>query len=164
MKTQEINILISANPKVGKCFHSSACAHTHVHTIITNTTTTILIIINNNKIAGINNHWTIISPNINRLDSPIKKTQSNTMDGKTGSTLRCLLEIHLSIKGRCYLRIVPFDFTLIKGKIQQGGISNLYQNTFVKETLPKLKSPLEPHTSIVEGFNTLFSLVDRTFR
>lgn len=32
------------------------------------------------KITGSNNHWSLISVNINRLYSPVKKTQDNRID------------------------------------------------------------------------------------
>jgi hypothetical protein len=43
-------------------------------------------------------------------------------------------------------------------------IPNARAPTFVKETLPKLNSHIEPHTLIVEDLNTLLLPINRSFR
>ena len=55
--------------------HTRACAHTdtHTHTHTTTTTTTSTTTTTNIKIIGIDNHWSLISLNINDLNSPIKR-------------------------------------------------------------------------------------------
>jgi len=64
---------------------------------------------------------------------------------------------------------VERHFIFIKGKIHQKKISildiyapNAGTPTSIKETLLNLKTHIEPHTMIVEGFNTLFSLMDKS--
>ena len=45
----------------------------HKHNSKKENTQTLLHKINNKKITGINNHWSLISLNINGLNSPIKR-------------------------------------------------------------------------------------------
>jgi hypothetical protein len=67
--------------------HTRACAHTdtHTHTHTTTTTTTSTTTTTNIKIIGIDNHWSLISLNINGLNSN-KQTQTNRIDVKKDPT------------------------------------------------------------------------------
>ena len=60
---------------------------------------------------------------------------------------------------------------LIKGKIHQEGVSvqiiyapNIIVPTFIKESLLKLKTHIEPPTVIVGNFNTAISPTDRPLK
>jgi hypothetical protein len=66
-KTQEINNFILSISIAEKQIHTHT--HTHTHTATTNI-----------KITGSNNHWSLISLNTSRLNSPVKKPQDNRMD------------------------------------------------------------------------------------
>jgi hypothetical protein len=57
------------------------------------------------KIIGSNNYFSLISLNINGLNSPIKRHRLTDWLHKQDPTFCCLQEIHLREKDRNYLRI-----------------------------------------------------------
>jgi hypothetical protein len=66
-KTQEVSNSTPAKPKEGK-HGTNANTHTHTHTHTHTQTTTINI-----QITEINNYWSLISLNINKVNFPTKK-------------------------------------------------------------------------------------------
>jgi hypothetical protein len=57
------------------------------------------------KITGDNNHNSLISLNINELNSPIKRHRLTHWIYKQESAFCCIQEMHLSEKDRHYLRV-----------------------------------------------------------
>ena len=57
------------------------------------------------KITGSNNHFSLISLNINGLNSPIKRHRLTDWIHKQDPAFCCIQETHLSDKGRHYLRV-----------------------------------------------------------
>lgn len=88
MKTQGINNLREEKSTKGS---TETPTYTITTTTIPNTTNTTTIT-TNNKIAGINNHWSLVSLNINicntRQNKQTNKTQMERMAVKTGSVLQ----------------------------------------------------------------------------
>jgi hypothetical protein len=56
-------------------------------------------------ITGSNNHYSLISFNINGLNSPIKRLRLTDWICKQDPAFCCIQETHLSDKGRHYLRV-----------------------------------------------------------
>jgi hypothetical protein len=56
------------------------------------------------KIRGSNNHWILVSLNINWFNSPIKRHRLTDWICKQDPAFFCIQETHLSEKGRHYLR------------------------------------------------------------
>ena len=56
------------------------------------------------NIAGSNNHYSLISLNINGLNSPIKRHRLTDWIHKQGPTFCCIQKTHLSGKDKHYLR------------------------------------------------------------
>jgi exonuclease III len=57
------------------------------------------------KITGSNNDFSLISLNINRLNSPIKRHRQTDWLYKQDPTFCCIQETHLNDKDRRYLRL-----------------------------------------------------------
>jgi exonuclease III len=57
------------------------------------------------KITGNNNHWSLISLNINGLNSPIKRHRLTGWLCKQDPAFCCLQKTHLSDKDRDYLKV-----------------------------------------------------------
>ena len=54
---------------------------------------------------GINNHYCLISLNINGLSSPIKRHRLTDWLRKQDPTFCCIQETHLTVKDKNYLRV-----------------------------------------------------------
>ena len=57
------------------------------------------------KVTGSNNHFSLISLNINGLNSPIKRYRLTDWIHKQDPTFCCIQETYLSDKDRQYLRV-----------------------------------------------------------
>ena len=57
------------------------------------------------KMTGSNNHYPLISLNINGLNSPIKRHRLADCIRKQGPTFCCIQETHLNVKDKNYLTV-----------------------------------------------------------
>ena len=60
-------------------------------------------------ITGVNNYWSLISLNINGLNSAIKRHRLRNWIRKQDPTFCCLQETHLNHKDRHYLRVNDWE-------------------------------------------------------
>jgi exonuclease III len=81
------------------------------------------------KIIGSNNYFSLISLNINGLNSPIKRHRLTDWIHKQDPTLCCLQEIHLREKDRHYLRMKGWK-TIFQAndRKKQAGLAILISN------------------------------------
>ena len=81
------------------------------------------------KITGINNHWSLISININGLNSPIKRHRLTEWIRKQDPSFCCIQETHLNSKDRHYLRVKGWEKTFQSNGIKkQAGVAFLISN------------------------------------
>ena len=81
------------------------------------------------KIIGSNNDFSLISPNINGLNSPIKRHRLSDCIHKQDPTFCCLQETHLREKDRHYLRVKGWKTILqANGLKKQAGVAILISN------------------------------------
>jgi exonuclease III len=107
------------------------------------------------KIKGSNNHYSLISLNINGLNSQIKRHRLTDWIHKQDPEFCCIQETHLSVKERHYLRVKGWK-TIFQGngpKTQaQVGILILNKSTFQPKVIKKDK---EGHFMLIKGKNLL---------
>ena len=81
------------------------------------------------KVAEKNNHFSLISLNINGLNSPIKRHRLTDWIHKQDPALCCIQETHLRDKDRHYLRVKGWKTIFqANGSKKQAGIAILILN------------------------------------
>ena len=76
--------------------------------------------------AGSNNHYSLISLNINGLNSPIKRHRLTNWIPKQDPTFCCIQETHLRVKDKHYLRVKGWKTVLqANGFRKQAGVASL---------------------------------------
>jgi exonuclease III len=103
------------------------------------------------EITGSNNYFSLISLNINGLNSPIKRHRLTDWLHKQNPTFCCIQETHLRDKGRHYLRIKGWKTIFQrKGPKKQAGVAILISNKIKFQ--PKLiKKEKEGHFMLIKG-------------
>jgi exonuclease III len=100
------------------------------------------------KIIGSNNYFSLISLNINGLNSPIKRNRLTDWLHKQNPKFCCLQETHLREKNRHYLRVKGWK-TILKLK-KQAGVAILISNKI--DCQPKvIKKDKEGHFIHIKG-------------
>jgi exonuclease III len=101
--------------------------------------------------TGSNNYFSLISLNINRLNSPIKRHKLIDRLHKQDPTFCCLQETHLREKDRHYLRVKGWkNFFQANGPKKQVGVVILISNKIVFQ--PKvIKKDREGHFILIKG-------------
>ena len=100
---------------------------------------------------GSNNHYSLISLNINGLNSPIKRHRLTDWLCKQDPTFCCLQETHLNVKDKNYLRVKGWKKILqANGPRKQAGIAILISDKI--DFQPKvIKRDMEGHFLLVKG-------------
>ena len=81
------------------------------------------------NITGSNNHYSLISLNINGLNSPIKGHRLTNWIRNEDPAFCCLQETHLRDKDRHYLRVKGWKTTFqANGQKKQAGVAILISN------------------------------------
>jgi hypothetical protein len=110
------------------------------------------------KMIGSNNYFSLISLNINELNSPIKRHKLTDWLHKQDPTFSCLQETHLREKDRHYLRMKGWKTIFqANGLKKQAGVAILISNKI--EFLPKVikkkkkKKDKEGNFILIKGKN-----------
>jgi exonuclease III len=103
------------------------------------------------KITGRNNYFSLISLNINGLNSPIKRHRLTDWPQKQDPAFCCLQETHLREKDRQYLRVKSWKTIFqANGPKKQAGTAILISNKI--DFQPKfIKKDKEGHCILIKG-------------
>ena len=103
------------------------------------------------KIKGSNNYFSLISLNINGLNSPIKRHRLTDWLHKQDPTFCCLQETHLREKDRHYLRVKGWKTIFqANGLKKQAGVAILISDKI--DFQPKvIKKDKEGHFILIKG-------------
>ncbi|XP_076422449.1 membrane-associated guanylate kinase, WW and PDZ domain-containing protein 2 isoform X12 [Peromyscus maniculatus bairdii] len=97
------------------------------------------------------NHWSLISLNINGLNSPIKRHRLTEWIRKQDPSFCCIQETHLKFKDRHYLRIKGWEKTFqSNGLKKQAGVAILISNK-IDFKLKSIKRDQEGHYILITG-------------
>jgi len=103
------------------------------------------------KITGSNNHYSLISLNINGLNSPIKRHRLTEWIHKGDPTFCCMQVTHFREKDRHYLRVNGWKTTFqANGPKKQAGVAILISNKI--DFQPKvIKKDKEENLIVIKG-------------
>ena len=101
--------------------------------------------------TGSNNHYSLISLNINGLNAPIRRHRLTDWIRKQNPIFCCIQEIHLSVKDKHYLRVKGWKNILqANGPRKQAGVAILISNKI--DFQPKvIKKDTEGHFILIKG-------------
>lgn len=103
------------------------------------------------NITGSNNHYSLISLNINGLNSPIKRHRLTNWIRNEDPAFCCLQETHLRDKDRHYLRVKGWKTTFqANGQKKQAGVAILISNK-INFQLKVIKKDKEGHFIFIKG-------------
>ncbi|KAL6085697.1 hypothetical protein STEG23_017954 [Scotinomys teguina] len=103
------------------------------------------------KITGTNKPWTLISLNINGLNSPIKRHRLTEWIRKQDPSFCCIQETHLNFKDRHNLRVKDWEKTFqSNGLMKQAGVAILISNK-IDFKLKSIKRDREGHYIHITG-------------
>jgi exonuclease III len=81
------------------------------------------------KLTGSNNHFSLLSLNINELNYPIKRRKLTDWICKQDPAFCCIQEVYLSDKDRHYIRVKSWKtFFQANGPKKQAGVAILIMN------------------------------------
>jgi exonuclease III len=103
------------------------------------------------KMIGSNNYFSLISPNINGLNSLVKRHRLTDWLHKQDPTFCCLQETHLREKDRHYLRVKDWKIIFQANSLKkQAGVTILISNKI--DFQPKvIKKDKEGHFILIKG-------------